>query len=145
MSTQEPTPNAAGGASVLTDGLGGTVAAMTVYEQQQGRELDAVEQHVFRAAYAMGVLNNQSDNAIPIGRLRDELQQARHDLMVRATVKDERIDTLDAAGHRLALELECLLLDTKDLPTVCRWWDTGMVALEEWRRLFPYNGPRLGD
>lgn len=59
----KPTPNAAGGASVLTDGLGGTVTAMTVYEQQQGRELDAVEQHVFRAAYAMGVLNNQSHNA----------------------------------------------------------------------------------
>lgn len=50
-----------------------------------------------------------------------------------------------AAGHRLALELECLLLDTKDLPTVSRWWYTGMQALEEWQRLFPYNGPMLGD
>lgn len=51
----------------------------------------------------------------------------------------------EAAGHRLALELECLLLDTKDLPTVSRWWESGMKALEEWQRLFPYNGPRLGD
>ena len=50
-----------------------------------------------------------------------------------------------AAGHRLALELECLLLDTQDLTTVSRWWDTGMDALEKWRNLFPYNGPRLGD
>jgi len=50
-----------------------------------------------------------------------------------------------AAGHRLALELECLLLDTKDLPTVSRWWDTGMQAIEEWQKLFPYIGPRLGD
>ncbi len=50
-----------------------------------------------------------------------------------------------AAGHRLALELECLLLDTKDLPTVSRWWESGMEALEEWQKLFPYNGPRLGD
>ena len=49
------------------------------------------------------------------------------------------------AAHRLALELECLLLDTKDLPTVSRWWASGMDALEEWRVLFPYNGPRLGD
>ncbi|WIM06658.1 MAG: hypothetical protein OHM77_05160 [Candidatus Nitricoxidivorans perseverans] len=50
-----------------------------------------------------------------------------------------------AAGHRLALELECLLLDTKDTAAVSRWWDTGMLALEEWQRLFPYNGPRIGD
>jgi len=54
-------------------------------------------------------------------------------------------ETLEAAGHRLALELECLLLDTKDLPTVSRWWASGMDALEEWQKLFPHNGPRLGD
>ncbi len=57
----------------------------------------------------------------------------------------EKNESRIAAGHRLALELECLLMDTKDLPTVSRWWDTGMLALEEWQRLFPYNGPRLGD
>ena len=51
-------------------------------------------------------------------------------------------ETLEAAGHRLALELECLLLDTKDLPTVSRWWASGMDALEEWQKLFPHNGPR---
>jgi hypothetical protein len=56
-----------------------------------------------------------------------------------------RREDLEAAGHRLALELECLLMDTKDLPTVSRWWDTGMRAMEEWHRMFPYNGPRLGD
>ena len=33
----------------------------------------------------------------------------------------------------------------KDLPTVSRWWDSGMQALEEWQRMFPYNGPSLGD
>lgn len=57
----------------------------------------------------------------------------------------QRLLDVEAAGHRLALELECLLLDTKDLPTVSRWWDSGMQALEEWQRMFPYNGPRLGD
>lgn len=54
-------------------------------------------------------------------------------------------EDMEAAGHRLALELECLLLDTKDLPTVSRWWDSGMQALEEWQRMFPYNWPSLGD
>jgi len=56
-----------------------------------------------------------------------------------------RREDLESAGHRLALELECLLMDTKDLPTVSRWWASGMEALDEWQKLFPYNGPRLGD
>ena len=56
----------------------------------------------------------------------------------------QRLLDVEAAGHRLALELECMLLDTKDLPTVSRWWESGMQALEEWQRMFPYNGPRLG-
>ncbi len=57
----------------------------------------------------------------------------------------ERLADVEAAGHRLALELECLLMDTKDLPTVSRWWASGMEAMDEWQKLFPYNGPRLGD
>lgn len=54
-------------------------------------------------------------------------------------------ETLEAAGHRLALELECLLLDCKDNVVVSRWMDTACEALDAWRNLFPYNGPRLGD
>ena len=34
------------------------------------------------------------------------------------------------AAHRLALELECLLLDTKDTAAVSKWWDSGHEALE---------------
>jgi hypothetical protein len=56
-----------------------------------------------------------------------------------------RIETLEASGHRLALELECLLLDCKDNVVVSRWMDTGCEALQAWQDLFPYNGPRLGD
>lgn len=54
-------------------------------------------------------------------------------------------ETLEAAGHRLALELECLLLDCKDNAVVSRWMDTACEALEAWQKLFPYEGPRLGD
>jgi len=57
----------------------------------------------------------------------------------------ERIGLIESNGHKLALELECLLLDTKDLPIVSKWWETGMDAVESWETLFPYNGPRLGD
>lgn len=42
-----------------------------------------------------------------------------------------------AQAHRLALELECLLLGTKDNATVSKWWDSGMEALSEYQQLKP--------
>ena len=47
---------------------------------------------------------------------------------------DGRIDDLLATCHRLALELECLLLDTKDSASVSRWWDSAMAALDGWHK-----------
>lgn len=55
------------------------------------------------------------------------------------------VETIVARGHRLALELECLLLDCKDMAIVSKWMDSGMEAVSEWQESFPYNGPRLGD
>lgn len=37
-------------------------------------------------------------------------------------------------GARLALELECLLLDTQDTAAQSRWWDSSHEALEQWRQ-----------
>jgi hypothetical protein len=37
------------------------------------------------------------------------------------------------AAHLLALELECLLLETKDTAAVSKWWDSAHEALEQWR------------
>ena len=42
-----------------------------------------------------------------------------------------------AQAHRLALELECLLLDTKDNVIVSKWWGSGMEALDEYQQLKP--------
>lgn len=47
---------------------------------------------------------------------------------------DEDIQTLHSKGHRLALELECLLMDTKDTAIQSKWWDSAMEAIEEWRK-----------
>ena len=55
------------------------------------------------------------------------------------------LEDLRAAGHRLALELECLLMDTKDTAVQSRWWNPALDALQVWQNLFSYNGPRLGD
>ena len=46
-------------------------------------------------------------------------------------------ETAWAQAHRLALELECPLLDTKDNATVSKWWDSGMEALDEYQQLKP--------
>lgn len=40
-----------------------------------------------------------------------------------------------AQAKRLALELECLLMDTKDLAVVSKWWDSAHEALEGFRAI----------
>lgn len=40
-----------------------------------------------------------------------------------------------ADAHRLAMELECLLLSTKDTAALSRWWDSAHEALEQHRQL----------
>lgn len=46
---------------------------------------------------------------------------------------DEDIADLRSKGHRLALELECLLMDTKDTTIQSKWWESALEALEDWR------------
>lgn len=51
-------------------------------------------------------------------------------------VKQEPVfnaDDLYSIAGRLALELECLLMDTKDMSVVSKWWDSAHEALEQWR------------
>lgn len=46
------------------------------------------------------------------------------------------METEDYFGYasRLALELECLLLETRDTAAVSKWWDSAHEALEQWRQ-----------
>jgi hypothetical protein len=41
----------------------------------------------------------------------------------------------EADAKRLALELECIMLDCKDTAVSAKWWDSGMEALEQHRKL----------
>lgn len=52
-------------------------------------------------------------------QLRQQLQQA---------------EDFACNAKRLALELECLLMDTKDLPVQSKWWDSAHEALELFRK-----------
>ena len=68
-----------------------------------------------------------------------------HETLVRQTQIDAaRIEELErerdtawAQAHRLALELECLIMDTKDNAVVSKWWDSAFEAIEEYQSLKP--------
>ena len=68
-----------------------------------------------------------------IALLQYELEKLRAEL---AAIKADNA-TAWAQAHRLALELECLLLDTKDNAIVSKWWDSVMEALNEYQQLKP--------
>lgn len=86
-----------------------------------------------------------ADGVNRIGDTIAELRMENAQLLAALEATSNAEQTKEAAGHRLALELECLLLDCKDNVVVSRWMDTACEALDAWQRLFPYNGPRLGD
>ncbi|MBU0752379.1 MAG: hypothetical protein KJ787_13985 [Gammaproteobacteria bacterium] len=43
-------------------------------------------------------------------------------------------------AHRLALELECMLLSSKETAAVSKWWDSAHEALEQWREFCREDG-----
>lgn len=55
----------------------------------------------------------------------------------------KQLEDVVPVAHRLALELECLLLDTKDNAVVSKWWDSAHEALEQWRELYERDQPHI--
>jgi hypothetical protein len=124
------------------------VNAMALYEKQQGRELDAVEQHVFRAAYAMGVMDHQSENAAHIGNVQDGAKQI-HEAAELACgllwmVEDRRekvreafhalCDALGGSGSKglgKAIQRAIDAGHEADHPPGCDWWAGKKTADEE--------------
>lgn len=96
-------------------------------------DIDALEKRVTMETIAAGhkpILVSPHDVLALVQQLRES---------------QARVADLEAAGHKTAMELECLLLDCKDTAVVSKWFDTGMAALSAWQELFEYQGPRLGD
>lgn len=83
------------------------------HKHLQGAAWDALRQ-------ALAQLDSTSDSAT---RSADSAE---------SFCKQELHNLMSVAG-RMALELECLLLDTKDLSVVSEWWDTGMESLQAYR------------
>ena len=78
-------------------------------------------------------------------RIRAELAQGivyfenlmEHAMGVRIKELERERDTAWAQAHRLALELECLIMDTNDNAVVSKWWDSAFEAIEEYQSLKP--------
>lgn len=62
-----------------------------------------------------------------------EIESLRQQL----TAAQDDASTAWAQAHRLALELECLIMDTKDNAVVSKWWDSAFEAIEEYNKLKP--------
>lgn len=90
---------------------------------------------ISRAAVSKGKLwpSKSTQNIRKLCEMENEIESLRSEL---AAIKAENA-TAWAQTHRLALELECLLLDTKDNAIVSKWWDSGMAALNEYQQLKP--------
>jgi hypothetical protein len=50
------------------------------------------------------------------------------------TLYEQEAQDLASLGGRLALELECLLLDSSDIASVSKWWGSAHEALDAWRK-----------
>ena len=66
-------------------------------------------------------------------RENENLGNLVRQLQGKLTKECERTETLACKGQRLALELECLLMDTRDTAIQSKWWDSAHEALEDWR------------
>jgi len=71
-----------------------------------------------------------------IAHLNDEIAGLKSDLVRASKRGDELAESMRnifPSAHRLALELECLLLDTKDMAIVTKWWESANESLDQWR------------
>jgi len=64
---------------------------------------------------------------------KSHLNSAKHSADSADSFCQQELYNLQSVAGRMALGLECLLLDTKDLAVVSRCWDTGMEALQAYR------------
>jgi uncharacterized membrane protein YccC len=97
------------------------------HSQNFVRQLDAVRKHSDERVEMNPVVLDQ------IVRQQEEIAELRQQL---ATAKDDA-NTAWAQAHRLAHNLECLIMDTKDNAVVSKWWNSAFEAMEEYHKLKP--------
>lgn len=74
-----------------------------------------------------------NDNAAVLDLLAKE-KEALARLRKENAALNEQIGSLQSMAHRLALDLECLLLSTDNAATT-KWWAESNATLDAWRAL----------
>ena len=73
--------------------------------------------------------------------MNKKTNESLENVLIRSAIRIAELeidrDTAWAQAHRLALELECLIMDTKDNAIVSKWWDSAFEAMEEYHNLKP--------
>jgi len=88
--------------------------------------MDKALAHVVTLAYERG-LDDGRRNHVEVVR---DLSEAMRDVF--------------PVAHRLALELECLIMSTNDTAAVSKWWDSANEALEQWWEFCREDAQKVG-
>lgn len=63
--------------------------------------------------------------------------------VVECQRQTDRSANVESVAHRLALELECILLSCTDTCATAKWWDSANEALAQWRGLTEDDQPHV--
>ena len=109
---------------------------MSLHDEIRSAKIRAGEDAVIRNLERLGLApkSPQTESRLEVlEREHQEFFERWHEERRKRETLEVAIRDIFPAAHRLALELECLLLDTKDTAAVSKWWDSGLEALEQWR------------
>ena len=106
---------------------------MSLHDEIRSAQIRAGEDAVIRNLERLGLAPKTESRLEVLEREHQEFFERWHAERRKREALEDAIRDIFPAAHRLALELECLLLDTKDMAVVSKWWDSGHEALEQWR------------
>lgn len=107
---------------------------MSLHDEIRSAQIRAGEAAVMRNLERLGLAPQQPETGLEVlEREHREFFERWHEERRKREALEVAIRDVFPAAHRLALELECLLLDSKDMAAVSKWWDSAHEALEQWR------------
>ena len=106
---------------------------MSIHDEIRNAQIRAGEDAVIRNLERLGLAPKTESRLEVLEREHQEFFERWHAERRKREALEDAIRDVFPAAHRLALELECLLLDSKDMAAVSKWWDSAHEALEQWR------------
>ena len=121
---------------------------MSLHDEIRSAQIRAGEDAVIRNLERLGLAPSapQTESRLEVlEREHQEFFERWHAERRKREELEDAIRDIFPAAHRLALELECLLLDTKDTAAVSKWWDSANEALEQWREFCREETPNTNS